>query len=162
MFSMRFSFRDGFFLGAGFAILAGLYFAWLWQPQRQVRLHTDHLLRKIDIRNWNGLAADLSPDYRDDWNDDRALLLARLRELLSERGKIDIIAHDADIRVEGRDAVFRAKITIEGDGEIISMIKQRINSLSAPFELKWRRQSTKPWDWKLVRVSNSELQLPAD
>jgi hypothetical protein len=159
---VRLNFRDGFFLGAGLSILLGLYFAWLWQPERQVRLHTAHLLHKIDIKNWNDVAADLSPDYRDDWNNDRALLLARLRQLLSGRGKIDILAHDADIRIEGRDAVFRAKITIEGDGEIVSMIKPRINSLAAPFELQWRRQSGKPWDWKLVRVSNSELQVPAD
>jgi len=35
-------------------------------------------------------------------------------------------------------------------------------SLGAPFELQWRRISGKPWDWKLIRVSNPELQLPSE
>ena len=156
---MRPTLRGLLLLGISLCLI---YFAWLWQPERQVRLHTAHLLHKIDIKDWSSLATDLSADYRDDWNGDRALLLARLRELLSGRDKIDIIAHDANIRVEGRAGVFRAKITIEGEGEIVSMIKPRINSLATPFELQWRRQSGQPWDWKLVRVSNSELQLPAD
>lgn len=159
---MRIIFRDGFFVGATLAIAAGIYFAWLWQAQHQVRLHTAHFLRNIDTKNWEAVAADVSPDYRDDWNNDRALLTARLRELLGGRGQIEIVAHDSDLHIEQRDAFFRAKMTIEGDGEIVSIIKERVNPLSTPFELLWRRQSIKPWDWKLVRVSNAELQLPAD
>jgi hypothetical protein len=40
------------------------------------------------------------------------------------------------------------------------MIKERVNSIPAPFQLEWRRVSGKPWDWKLVRVSNAELVIP--
>ena len=159
---MRITFRDGFVVGASLAIVAAIYFAWLWQAEHQVRLHSAHLFRNIDIKNWNAVAADISPDYRDDWNKDRALLLERLRELLSDRGKMEIIAHDSEVHIEQRDGFFRAKITIESEGEMVSLIKERVNPLSAPFELQWRHQSGKPWDWKLVRVSNAELQLPAD
>ena len=158
---MRLTFRDGFVAGACLAIIAAIYFAWFWQAQHQVRLHTIHLFRNIEVRNWSAVAADVSLDYRDDWNNDRALLIARLRELLSNRGQLQIMARDSDLRIEQRDVFFRAKITIQGDGEIVSLIKERINPLSAPFEMQWRRQSAKPWDWKLVRVSNAELQLPA-
>jgi hypothetical protein len=159
---VRITFRDGLFVGAILAIAAGIYFAWLWQAEHQVRLHMAHFLVNIDMKNWDAVAADVSLDYRDDWNNDHALLTARLRDLLSGRGQIKIVAHDSDLRVEQRDAFFRAKITIEGEGEIVSIIKERVNPLSAPFELLWQRQSIKPWDWKLVRVSNAELQLPAD
>ena len=41
------------------------------------------------------------------------------------------------------------------------MMNERQNSLSTPFELQWRHVSGKPWDWKLVRVSNPELEIPA-
>jgi hypothetical protein len=44
----------------------------------------------------------------------------------------------------------------------MSEIKHRVNSLSAPFQLQWRRQSSKPWDWKLVRVSNRELKIDSE
>jgi hypothetical protein len=37
---------------------------------------------------------------------------------------------------------------------------ERINSLSTPFDLRWRHVSGKPWDWKLIAVSNSQLELP--
>ncbi len=110
---MRITFRDGFFVGAGLTIAAGIYFAWLWQAEHQVQLHTAHLFRNIDIKNWNAVAADISLDYRDDWNNDRAILIARLRELLGDRGKIEIIAHDSDLHIEQRDGFFRAKITIK-------------------------------------------------
>jgi hypothetical protein len=159
---VRITFRDGFFVGAGLAIVAGIYFAWLWQAEHQMRLRTAHLFRNIDLKNWNAVAADVSPDYRDDWNNDRGILIARLRELLSGRGRIEIVAADFDLHMERSVGFFRAKITIEGEGEIVSLIKERVNPLSAPFELQWRHQSSKPWDWKLVRVSNAELQLPTD
>ena len=40
------------------------------------------------------------------------------------------------------------------------LVKERVSSLTTPFDLEWRRMSAKPWDWKLVRVSNAELALP--
>jgi hypothetical protein len=44
----------------------------------------------------------------------------------------------------------------------MALLKERVNSLATPFELVWRRVSAKPWDWKLVHVSNSTLEIPAD
>jgi hypothetical protein len=62
--------------------------------------------------------------------------------------------------VEGRDGKWSAHVQVDGaDNEVVSEIKQHVNSLSVPFELRWRRQSAKPWDWKLVRVANRELTL---
>jgi hypothetical protein len=43
-----------------------------------------------------------------------------------------------------------------------AVVKERVNSLTTPFELQWRHISRKPWDWKLVRVSNPELDIPAE
>jgi len=44
----------------------------------------------------------------------------------------------------------------------MQLLNERINKLPAPFELEWHHLSRKPWDWKLVRVSNSAFQIPAD
>ena len=38
---------------------------------------------------------------------------------------------------------------------------ERVNPLESPFVFKWRHGSRKPWDWKLTRVSNEGLELPA-
>jgi hypothetical protein len=67
------------------------------------------------------------------------------------------------VRVERRRAEWIGRIWIDGaESEIMESLKERVNSLAAPFELEWRRLSAKPWDWKLVHVSNSALEIPAD
>jgi hypothetical protein len=42
------------------------------------------------------------------------------------------------------------------------VLDERLNKLPTPFELEWHHLSGKPWDWKLVRVSNSAFEIPAD
>jgi hypothetical protein len=67
------------------------------------------------------------------------------------------------VRIENRRAIWSGKIMIDGDeGEGMALLKERVNSLATPFELEWRHLSAKPWDWKLVRVSNSALEIQAD
>ncbi|PYI73929.1 MAG: hypothetical protein DMF08_01935 [Verrucomicrobia bacterium] len=45
---------------------------------------------------------------------------------------------------------------------VMQFLDERVNRLPAPFELEWRHVSGKPWDWKLVRISNPAFQIPAD
>jgi hypothetical protein len=67
------------------------------------------------------------------------------------------------VRVQRRRAEWMGRIWIDGDeGDVMDALKERVNSLATPFELEWCRISAKPWDWKLVRVSNSALEIPAD
>ena len=48
------------------------------------------------------------------------------------------------------------------DDGVMQFLDERVNRLPAPFELEWRHVSGKPWDWKLVRISNPAFQIPAD
>ncbi len=48
------------------------------------------------------------------------------------------------------------------ESDVMELLEERLNSLPTPFGLEWRRLSGKPWDWKLVRVSNPSLEIPAD
>ena len=41
-------FRRGFYGGLIIALGAGLYLIWLWQPERQVRRHTDNFFQAIE------------------------------------------------------------------------------------------------------------------
>jgi hypothetical protein len=71
-----------------------------------------------------------------------------------------IDAGDPQVRTENLKGYWTARITINGSaGEFAAAIQQRVNSLTAPFELEWRRQSSKPWDWKLVSVRNPALEI---
>ncbi len=159
---MRSWFREGFYGGLTIASLIGLYLTWLWQPERQVKRHTENLLHKIEQKNWAGVADLISSDYTDQWGDDRALLLDRVRGVFRYFRNTRITIVDPTVNITEDRAIWRSKITIDGEsGEAMSLLKERVNSLAAPFALEWRHLSGKPWDWKLVGVSNPSLEIPA-
>jgi hypothetical protein len=157
------SFRSGFYGGLIAALLLGLFLTWLWRPEHQVRHHTEHLLRAIEHQNWTAAADFIGSDYHDQWGDDRARVLERMREGFRYVRGAQINAVNPTVRIEKRRGIWTGKITIVGDqSEMMEVLKERVNSLVTPFELEWRRPSAKPWDWKLVRVSNSTLEISAE
>ncbi len=157
------TFRNWFYAGGLFALALGLWLAHLWSSENQVRLHSQHLIAQVEKWNWAAIGDFITADYHDDWNDDRALLLARLRIALRPFSSLTITAETPQVRVEEPLAMWSAKIRIAGSGaEITPEMVERINRLTTPFELRWRKESWRPWDWKLVQVRNQSLDLPAD
>jgi hypothetical protein len=160
---VRTSFRSGFYSGLIAAIFLGLFLIWLWQPERQIRHHTKNFLRAIEHKSWTAAADFIDSDYHDQWGDDRARVLERMREGFRYVRGVRINASNPTLRIENRRAIWSGKIMIDGDrSEMMGLLEERVNSLATPFELEWRQVSAKPWDWKLVRVSNSALEIPAD
>ena len=156
------TFRNGFYAGALLAVAVGVYLFQLWQAERQVSLHSLHLVTAIEERDVEAIGEFLAPEYRDQWDHDRASLLSRLGTVLRYTRDLDVQANVAWVEVNGDEGSWHAKITIEGaETEVNTMIKQHMNAVAEPFQLQWRRQSWKPWDWQLVRVTNSEFKLPA-
>lgn len=88
------------------------------------------------------------------------LLLERMREVFRYLRGVRIETTEPSVGLDSRTGFWSAKLTIEGDsGEGMELVKERVNSLNAPFQLEWRRMSGKPWDWKLVRVANQNLEI---
>jgi hypothetical protein len=157
------SFRGGFYGGLVIALCVGLYLIWLWQPERQVRHHTENFFHAIEHKDWEAIADFIGNDYHDQWGDDRARVLERLREGLQYVRGPRVTASNASVQVEASRAMWSGKITLYStDDDVMQMFDQRVNSLRTPFELEWHRTSGKPRDWKLARVSNSEVEIPAD
>lgn len=168
---MRVDFRIGLFVAFGATVAIGLYCFWLWQQERQIDRHTENLFRKIEQKNWTGVADLIATDYADQWGNDRTLVLERMGLALGY-GHLRINVGDTSCKIDPPKDGFvvanngvghwRGRIVIDGDdAELIALAKGRVNSLTTPFELQWRHVSRKPWDWKLVRVSNPELEIPA-
>jgi hypothetical protein len=157
------SFREGFCSGLVIALCAGLYLIWLWQPERQVRRHAENFFRAIERKNWDAAADFVAADYQDQWGDNRVRALERLREGFRYVRGPRIIASHPSVEIESPRAVWSGKITFySSDDEVMEILDQRVNSLPSPFELEWHHLSSKPWDWKLARVSNPAFEIPAD
>jgi hypothetical protein len=156
-------FRGGFYFGLSVGLFVALFCLWLWQPERQVNRHTENLLRKLERKDWAGVGDFVDPSYADQWGDDRSLVIERLRAAFGYVRNLRVTATDATCAIENGRAIWRGKIRISAEaGELGIFAEQRLNSLASPFELEWRRASGKPWDWKLVRVGNPELEIPAN
>jgi hypothetical protein len=155
--------RGAFIGGTALLVSVGVYLFWLWRPEHQVRLHTEHFFHVIDGRNWEAVADFIGEDYRDQWDHDRARLLERMREGFRWVRGSTITAPDAAVQVETARAVWIGKINVySSDDGVMQLLDERVNRLPTPFELEWHHVSGKPWDWKLVRVSNPAFQIPAD
>ena len=154
------TFRNSFYIACALAILLGFWLMQHWRAENQVRLHSEHLLRQIEKRNTLAVGDFIAKDYQDDWGDDRALLLSRLRLVLRSFTSLTIKAAEPEMVVESGHGTWKASVQLNGTGsEMAPEIIRRINSLTTPFELHWRNESWKPWDWKLVRVKNDSLQI---
>ncbi len=157
---MRSNFRGGFVTGALCALILGMYLAWLWQPERQIQLHSAHFIAQIQNRNWAALPEFIGTDFRDTWGDDREQFLMRLREVSRYTRDLKITSLNSQVREHGGDGFWTAMIKVDGEeGEAMALIKERINSLGTPFALRWRRDSGKPWNWRLTAISNPDLQI---
>ena len=160
---MSISFRGGSLVCLSLALCIGLHLVWLWQPVRQVRRHTENFLHAIERKDWAAAASFIGPDYQDQWGDDRARVLERMREGFRYVRGARIVASDSHVQVEDRRAVWSSRITVfSTDDDVMELLAERVNSLPAPFELEWHRFSGKPWDWKLVGVSNPAFEIPPD
>ena len=145
------------------ALCIGVYLLWLWRAEHQVRLHTKHFFHAIDNRDWDVAAHLIGNDYQDQWGDDRARVLERMQEGFRWVRGSRITALDAVVRVETPRAIWIGKINIySSDDGVMQLLDERVNRLPAPFELEWHHVSGKPWEWKLVRVSNPAFQIQAD
>ncbi len=157
------SFREGFCGGLVIALCAGLYLIWLWQPERQVRRHTENFFRAIERKNWDVAADFVAVDYQDQWGDNRVRVLELLREGFRYVRGPRIIASNPSVQIESSRAVWSGKIALySSDDDVMEVLDQRVNSLPSPFELEWHHLSGTPWDWKLARVSNPAFEIPAD
>ncbi len=157
---MNSTFRNSFYAGCILALLLGMWLARLWTAENQVRLHSEHFLDRLEERRPASAADFVATDYRDDWGADRPLLLTRIRLVPRVFSSLTIKPGPAQVRIDPPFGTWTAPVQLTGTGrEEAPEIIRRVNGLTTPFQLRWRKESWKPWDWKLVEAHNAELEL---
>lgn len=158
---MSISFRTRSYAGLALALALSVYLIFRWLPEHQIQRHTENLFHAIENKDWPHMAEFFGNEYHDQWGNDRAGALEHSREVFQLLRDLRFNASHVVIRIDHRTAYWTGKIDLSAEeGEFSRAIKERIHSLKEPFTLEWQRVSAAPWDWKLVRAGNPELEIP--
>jgi hypothetical protein len=146
--------------GAAIVLLVlGAWLVWLWQPERQVRLHQKHFLQAVERRNWRAVERFLADDYADRWEQDKARVLSGCQEVFRQFLFLTVEHQIEDCLVEGGSGTARTMVKITGSGgPFAQQAVTTVNALREPFVFSWERRGLW-WDWELVRVQQRELRL---
>lgn len=147
----------------GLLALAGaaLFLLWLWQPERQVKLHQKHLIGAVSDRNWKKVGRFLSPDYEDHWGFTRETAPQAGAQVFRHFFSLTVRAESEGLSVSKTEATIFNRLSLDGAGSAIAQeVVRRVNRLRRPFRFEWRRASSRPWDWQLVSVDQQELIIP--
>ena len=147
-------------LAALVVLAAALYAAWLWQPARQVRLHTAHFLGAVERRQWDRVGKFVADDYSDRWGHDKEFVLRETREVFGQFLFLTIQSDPGTPVIAGREAAVSTPVKLAGNGSpVAQFVVEKVNTLRAPFTFAWRRASWRPWDWQLTHVEQPELEI---
>ena len=137
----------------------GLWLAWLWQPARQVELHTVNLLKRASSRDWTAVGAMMAPDYRDAWNADRIAAIDEARQLFSHFFALQIAVLEPLQVTESADAWQAAgAVGVFGSGTPVAhAVMDAVREAEGPFVFRWRKNGTWPWQWSLVGAGHDGL-----
>jgi hypothetical protein len=135
---------------------------WRWQPERQVRKHTEALLEACEDRDWEEFRALLAEDYTDRWGHDKTEAAERARQVFAQFLFLKLAARSLEVEEAEATGLARAHLELQGrGGPLAELAIQRVAELKQPFTFRWQQRSWKPWDWQLVQVEQPELRIDA-
>lgn len=145
-------------LGIVLALAAFLGLPWL-SPERGVQRTWSAVLTAIEDNDRTALATLLGPDYHDGFDLDRE---AALELLGTVRGQFLVCtvrreSPELVMATDSRAATTRALIRLDGHGTpIANAAVQASRASQTPTSFRFRRNSWKPWDWRLVAIENPD------
>lgn len=148
-------------LTGAFLLLAALWLRWWLQPERQIPRAQARLLSAIEKRDFGAMAAMLAEDYRDRWQQDKAIVMQRSREVFGQFVMLTVERESRGLRMDSGRWLLAEKVRLKGLGGPLAMAaRETVNALREPFVMEWRQRSWKPWDLGLQSVTQPELELP--
>ena len=141
-------------------VIWALWLAWLWQPERQVRLHTSHFLKKVERRNWAAAKEFVAEDFADRWGHDKNSAMEDARQVFAQFLFVTIENRTDACDMHEREATTHTRVKISGNGGgVAQLVMDRVNSLQQPFTFTWRKVGSAPWNWELTHIDQPELNI---
>ena len=107
------------------------------------------------------MAGMMAEDYRDRWQQDKAMVCERSREVFGQFVMLTVERDSRGLRAESGSWFLTEKLRLKGIGGPLAMAaRDAVNALHEPFVTEWRQRSGKLWDWELKSVAHRELELP--
>ncbi|MFV0415740.1 MAG: nuclear transport factor 2 family protein [Chthoniobacterales bacterium] len=133
---------------------------WSWQPKRQVEKALQRTLAAVENKDGVDLAAQIANDYSDEWGFNRPQAVEYASQGLKQFFWITIVPQNTNIEIDGDTATITCNLLFEGHGTSLAQIAlDRAQALKEPFVFSFRRESWKPWDWKISSASQPEVQI---
>ena len=131
----------------------------LWQPARQVELHTRNLLQRASARDWAAVEQIMSPDYRDAWGHDRARSIDEARLLFSHFFALQITA-TGPWQFSGGGGAWTASGPLGvfcSGSPVAHAVMDEVRGARGMFEFRWEKSGRWPWAWLLTEVRHEDL-----
>lgn len=139
-----------------------LVFALPWlSPARGVERSFDHLLEAIEDNDAAKLERLFGVDYAPSLGHDRAGTLRLVTEIRSQFATCSVRREQSEFILDPskQSATTRALIRLRGQGgPIARALVEASAATSSPAVFNWRRNSWKPWDWRLVSIEHPEAE----
>lgn len=140
------------------ALIVFLSLPW-FSPSRGVDRAWRGVISAIEDNDMTRLGELMGEDYHDGFGLDRAAALKLAGDVRRHFVVCNIRREKAEVVMDPseKSAVTRALVRLGGNGSNIAQ-----NAIAAsqgsqtPTEFRWRRNSWKPWDWRLVAVHNAD------
>jgi hypothetical protein len=125
--NVRVTLRAGFYVGLSTALFCGLFLIWLAAGEAGAAAYANAFSSSRGEK-LSAVSDLIGSDYRDPLNHDRTIVIERMRDVTRYLRGMRIVTKEPVIKIDNRNAVWTAKITIEGEaGEAMALVKERIN-----------------------------------
>ncbi len=131
---------------------------WEFQPRRQLEKAFARFVEAGERRDWKTASTFLAPNYKDCWGMTREQAISTASEWLGSFFVLEITTEPMTVSAQDRLATVRTRPRISGNGNAIAQIvMNHVNAQTDEMTFSWRRDSWKPWDWKLTSVDHPGL-----
>lgn len=136
-----------------------VWLALLWQPRRQIELHTANLLGRASAGNWKAAGEMVAPGYRDSWGRGREESLGKAEELCRHFFTLQIVpVGPMEISLGADTATNTVPLGVFGSGTPMAYaIIEGVREVGGEFVFRWEKTGPWPWDWLLVEAGHAGL-----